>query len=182
VLRGDIPSGVRDVYDFNYANKLVEFIKNNHNNYFHLSVAAYPEIHPQAKDAKDDIYNFVNKVKAGANNAITQYFYNPDAYFRFCDEVAKLGVTIPIVPGIMPITNYKQLTRFSNNCGADIPKWILERLKLYENNLQDLTLFGIEVVSKLCQTLKSNGVDNFHFYSMNKSWPAIEIVNNINDN
>ncbi|NYT27253.1 MAG: methylenetetrahydrofolate reductase [NAD(P)H] [Candidatus Thiodubiliella endoseptemdiera] len=175
-LRGDIPSGVRDIGDFHYANELVEFIKTQYNDYFHIEVAAYPEMHPQAKNIQTDTAHFVNKVKAGADGAITQYFYNADAYFRFVDEVQKLGIDIPITPGIMPITSHTQLVRFSNMCGAEIPKWILERLKLYENDLNTLNIFGTEVVIELCQTLKNQGVDSFHFYSMNRAQPSLEIA------
>ncbi|SMN11683.1 5,10-methylenetetrahydrofolate reductase [uncultured Candidatus Thioglobus sp.] len=175
-LRGDIPSGVRDIGDFHYANELVEFIKTEYGSHFHIEVAAYPEKHPQAKNIQTDLTHFANKIKAGADAAITQYFYNADAYFRFKDEVEKLGINIPITPGIMPITNYTQLARFSDMCGAEIPKWILERLKYYENDLESLSKFGTEVVSNLCQTLKSQGVDSFHFYSMNHSQPSLKIA------
>ena len=178
-LRGDIPSGVRDIGDFHYANELVEFIKSEYNDRFHIEVAAYPEVHPQAKNIQTDLVHFANKVKAGADSAITQYFYNADAYFRFKDEVEKLGIDVPITPGIMPITNYTQLVRFSNLCGAEIPKWILERLKLYEDDLESLALFGTEVVSNLCQTLKEQGVDSFHFYSMNRTEPSLSIAKNL---
>ncbi|SFV85272.1 5,10-methylenetetrahydrofolate reductase [hydrothermal vent metagenome] len=175
-LRGDIPSGVRDIGDFHYANELVEFIRSKYNDHFHIEVAAYPEVHPQAKNIYTDLQHFTNKVKAGADGAITQYFYNADAYFRFVDEVQKLGIDIPITPGIMPITNHAQLVRFSNMCGAEIPKWILERLKLYENDLDALSAFGTEVVTDLCQTLKNQGVDSFHFYSMNRTQPSLDIA------
>lgn len=175
-LRGDVPSGMRDIGDFHYANQLVEFIKAQYNDHFHIEVAAYPEVHPQAKNIQTDLQHFVNKVKAGADSAITQYFYNADAYFRFVDEVEKLSVDITITPGIMPITNHTQLLRFSNMCGAEIPKWILERLKLYENDLEALTAFGTEVVSDLCQRLKNQGVDSFHFYSMNRARPSLDIA------
>jgi len=178
-LRGDIPSGVRDIGDFHYANELVEFIKSEYNDQFHIEVAAYPETHPQAKNIQTDLEYFANKIKAGADSAITQYFYNADAYFRFKDEAEKLGIDVPITPGIMPITNYTQLARFSNLCGAEIPKWILERLKLYENDLESLALFGTEVVSNLCQTLKNQGVDSFHFYSMNRTEPSLSIAKSL---
>lgn len=178
-LRGDIPSGVRDIGDFHYANELVEFIRFEYNDHFHIEVAAYPETHPQAKNIASDLAHFVNKIKAGANGAITQYFYNADAYFRFRDDVQKLGVDNPITPGIMPITNYTQLLKFSNMCGAQIPKWILERLKLYENDLESLGDFGFDVVANLCQTLKSQGVDSFHFYSMNRTNPSLQLAKSI---
>lgn len=178
-LRGDVPSGMRDIGDFHYANELVEFIKTQYNDHFHIKVAAYPEAHPQAKNIQTDLEHFANKIKAGADAAITQYFYNADAYFRFVDEVEKLGIDIAITPGIMPITNHTQLLRFSNMCGAEIPKWILQRLKLYENDLKALSAFGTEVVSDLCQTLKNQGVDSFHFYSMNRAQPSLDIAKTI---
>ncbi|WXU00274.1 MAG: 5,10-methylenetetrahydrofolate reductase [Catillopecten margaritatus gill symbiont] len=175
-LRGDVPSGMRDIGDFHYASELVEFIKTQYNDHFHIEVAAYPEMHPQAKNIKTDLQHFANKIKAGADGAITQYFYNADAYFRFIDEVEKLGVDVPITPGIMPITNHTQLVRFSNMCGAEIPKWILERLKLYENDLEALSAFGTEVVTDLCHTLKNQDVNSFHFYSMNRTQPSLDIA------
>lgn len=175
-LRGDIPSNASDTGDFHYANELVKFIRLQYNDYFHIEVAAYPETHPQATNSQTDLQHFANKVKAGANSAITQYFYNADAYFRFLDESEKLGVGIPITPGIMPITNYTQLVNFSNMCGAEIPKWIVERLKLYKDDPESLNAFGIEVVSDLCQRLKNQGVDSFHFYSMNRSQPSLKIA------
>jgi methylenetetrahydrofolate reductase (NADPH) len=175
-LRGDIPSGMRHLGDFNYANELIEFIRKETGDFFNISVAAYPEFHPESKNANEDIEHFVNKIKTGANNAITQYFYNPDAYFRFIDEVSKKGVETSIVPGIMPITNYTQLMRFSSLCGAEIPKWISKRLEYYQNDLDSLEKFGFEVVSNLCQTLKNQGVEEFHFYSMNKTNPALPLA------
>lgn len=176
VLRGDIPSGVRDIGYFHYANELVAFIKNHYSDQFHIEVAAYPEKHPQASDIRTDLAHFANKVKAGADGAITQYFYNPEAYFRFVDEADKLGVKIPITPGIMPITNYAQLLRFSNFCGAEIPQWIAQRLEYYQNDLTALCDFGEEVVANLCQTLKNQGVDSFHFYTMNRTQPALKLA------
>jgi methylenetetrahydrofolate reductase (NADPH) len=175
-LRGDIPSGMRHLSDFNYANELIEFIREETGDFFNISVAAYPEFHPESKNANEDIKHFVNKIKIGANNAITQYFYNPDAYFRFVDEVTKKGVEIDIVPGIMPITNYTQLMHFSNLCGAEIPKWIEKRLAYYQNDLDSLEKFGFEVVTNLCETLKNQGVKEFHFYSMNKTNPALSLA------
>lgn len=178
-LRGDTPSGVRDIGDFHYANELVEFIKSEYNDHFRIEVAAYPEVHPQAKNIQTDLKYFANKVNAGADSAITQYFYNADAYFRFRDDVEKLGIDIPIIPGIMPITNYTQLVRFSNMCGTEIPKWILERMRLYEDDLESLGKFGTEVVTNLCLSLKSQGVNNFHFYSMNRTNPSLSIAKNL---
>lgn len=178
-LRGDIPSGVRDIGDFHYANELVEFIKTQYNNHFHIEVAAYPEMHPQAKTMQQDIANFVTKIKAGADGAITQYFYNADAYFRFVDEIQKQGINTPITPGIMPITNYTQLMRFSNMCGAEIPRWIEKRLISFGDDLKSISDFGLDVVSQLCEQLKSQGVDSFHFYSMNRSQPSLKIANHL---
>lgn len=178
-LRGDIPSGVRDIGDFHYANELVSFIREEYNDYFHIEVAAYPETHPQAKNISQDLTHFANKVKAGANGAITQYFYNIDAYLRFVEDTQKLGVEVPITPGIMPITNHTQLVRFSNLCGAEIPKWILSRLQLYDNDLESLRDFGLDVVNNLCQNLKSQGVESFHFYSMNRTEPSLTLAKNL---
>ncbi len=178
-LRGDIPSGVRDIGDFHYANELVEFVKSQYNNHFHIEVAAYPEVHPESKNRLTDLQHFADKVSAGADGAITQYFYDADAYFKFVDATEKLGINIPIVPGIMPITNYTQLVRFSNMCGAKIPSWILKKLELYQDDLDSLSAFGLEVVTNLCQTLKAQGVDNFHFYSMNHSQPSLEIAKHL---
>ncbi|MBC8494401.1 MAG: methylenetetrahydrofolate reductase [NAD(P)H] [Candidatus Thioglobus sp.] len=175
-LRGDIPSGVRDIGDFHYANELVTFIRQEFNDHFHIEVAAYPEMHPQAKNMNADIEHFINKVKAGADGAITQYFYNADAYFRFVDEVQKQGVDTPITPGIMPITNYDQLLRFSNMCGAEIPRWIEKRLAAFGDDNESLSAFGFDVVAQLCDQLKSQGIDHFHFYSMNKSQPTLQLA------
>ncbi|CAC9599539.1 5,10-methylenetetrahydrofolate reductase (EC 1.5.1.20) [uncultured Gammaproteobacteria bacterium] len=178
-LRGDIPSGVRDIGDFHYANELVEFIREEFNDHFHIEVAAYPEMHPQAKNMQTDITHFVNKINAGANSAITQYFYNTDAYFRFVDEVQKQGIDVPITPGIMPITNYDQLLRFSNMCGAEIPRWIEKRLATYGDDMQSLREFGFDVVANLCDQLKTQGVESFHFYSMNKSQPSLKLAQSL---
>ncbi len=179
VLRGDIPPAIRDIGEFHYASELVEFIKNKHDNRFTIDVAAYPEKHPQSKTVATDIEYFVNKVKAGADSAITQYFYNIDAYFRFVDEAQQLGADITIVPGIMPITNYEQLVRFSKICDADIPAWILNRLEMYRDDINSLKAFGLEVVSEMCHQMRNRGVNDFHFYTMNRSEPTLSIVNNI---
>jgi methylenetetrahydrofolate reductase (NADPH) len=179
VLRGDIPPAIRDIGEFHYANELVEFIRNQHGDRFTIDVAAYPEKHPQSKTVATDIEHFANKVKVGADSAITQYFYNIDAYFRFVDEAQQLGVNIPIVPGIMPITNYQQLARFSKICDADIPLWILNRLEMYRDDMDSLRAFGLDVVSEMCLQMKARGVNDFHFYTMNRSEPALSIVNNI---
>jgi methylenetetrahydrofolate reductase (NADPH) len=179
VLRGDIPPAIRDIGEFHYASELVEFIKNKYGDRFTIDVAAYPEKHPQSKTVATDIEYFVNKVKAGADSAITQYFYNIDAYFRFVDEAKQLGADISIVPGIMPITNYEQLARFSKVCDADIPTWILNRLEMYQDDTDSVRAFGLDVVSDMCQQMKARGVNDFHFYTMNRSEPALSIVENI---
>jgi len=178
-LRGDIPSGVRDIGDFNHANELVTFIREEFNDHFSIMVAGYPEKHPEAITFQNDLENFVKKVKSGASAAITQYFYNPDAYLRFRDDVNSMGVDIPITPGIMPITNCKQLKRFSEMCGAEIPKWIIQRLESYGEDLESIRQFGYEVVDEMCLKLQSNGVKDFHFYSMNKTVPSFELAKNL---
>ena len=152
-LRGDMPSGMREMGDFRYANELVEFIRAETGDHFHIEVAAYPEIHPQAPTAQKDLENFARKAKAGANAAITQYFYNPDAYYRFVDDCSKQGVEIPIIPGIMPITNYSNLKRFSDMCGAEIPRWIAKRLEGFADDKESIVAFGEEVVTELCNNL-----------------------------
>jgi methylenetetrahydrofolate reductase (NADPH) len=158
---------------------LVEFIKEQYNDNFTIHVAAYPEKHPQSKNVISDIECFVNKIKAGADSAITQYFFNTDAYFRFVDEVERLGVDVPIVPGIMPITNYEKLVLFSRNCNAEIPSWILSRLRQYRDDMDSLRKFGQDVVSEMCLKLKSGGVEDFHFYSMNRIEPVLSLAKNI---
>ena len=177
-LRGDIPSGIRDFSDMNYAYQLVDFIKENFGSQFEIIVASYPEKHPQARSIKVDIDNLINKFNAGANKAITQYFYNLDGFLYFRDEVAKL-TDKQIIPGIMPITNCKSLVRFSNMCGAEVPVWILNKLELYENDKPSLRSFGFDVVNNLCQNLKKNGVNDFHFYTMNKESPSFELAKNL---
>jgi methylenetetrahydrofolate reductase (NADPH) len=178
-LRGDLPSGSRDLGDLHYANELVEFIRVETGNHFTLEVAAYPEMHPQANNYSDDLHNFARKIKAGSDRAITQYFYNADAYFRFVDDCNKLGITIPIVPGIMPITNYVQLARFSDACGTEIPRWIRTRLESYGNDLRSIQQFGTEVVSRMCEQLLANDIPGLHFYTMNKIEPTMTIWNNL---
>jgi methylenetetrahydrofolate reductase (NADPH) len=175
-LRGDMPSGAgAGGGDFRYANELVEFIRAETGDWFHIEVAAYPEFHPQARSAEDDLRNFARKVRAGANSAITQYFYNSDAYFRFVDEVQKLGVTVPIVPGIMPITNFSQLARFSDACGAEIPRWIRLRLQGFGDDRASIRAFGLDVVTDLCEQLLSVGAPGLHFYTMNQAEPTLEL-------
>ena len=178
-LRGDIPSGMLSAGEFRYANELVEFIRQETGNHFEIHVAAYPEVHPQAANAVEDLKNFKRKIDAGADSAITQYFYNAEAYFAFVDSCEKQGIDIPIVPGIMPITNYSQLFRFSEMCGADIPRWLRKRLEGFGDDLQSIRAFGIEVVSVLCQQLLDNGAPGLHFYTMNQSAPTLGVWENL---
>lgn len=178
-LRGDMPSGTHDIGEFRFANELVEFIRNETNDHFHIEVAAYPEFHPQATSAEDDLINFKRKMEAGASSAITQYFFNPDAYFRFIDDCEDLGITAPIVPGIMPITNYIQLARFSDMCGAEIPRWIRKRLESYGDDKESIKAFGEEVITVMCQQLLEAGAPGLHFYTMNVSAPTLAICENI---
>jgi len=166
-LRGDIPSGMVEVGEFRYANELVEFIRQEHGDWFHIEVAAYPEYHPQARTAHDDLANFVRKANAGANSAITQYFFNPDAYFAFVDEVRARGVTIPIVPGIMPINQFSQLARFSDACGAEIPRWLRLKLQSYGDDVASIKALGLDVVTDLCRKLLDGGAPGLHFYTLN---------------
>ncbi len=175
-LRGDLPSGYGAGGEFQYASDLVAFIRAETGDDFHIEVAAYPEIHPQAKSAQADIEAFVTKVKAGADSAITQYFYNSDAYFRFVDDVYKLGVDVPIVPGIMPITSSTQLLRFSDACGAEIPRWIRLRLQGFGDDTASIKAFGLDVVADLCEQLCNGGAPALHFYSMNQSAATLEIA------
>ena len=178
-LRGDIPSGTLDAGEFRYANELVGFIREETGDHFHLEVAAYPEIHPQAKNAQTDLANFKQKVEAGANSAITQYFFNFEAYVRFVEDCDKMGLTVPIVPGIMPITNYSQLARFSDMCGAEIPRWIAKRLEGFADDRESIKAFGTDVVSELCQSLLDYGCPGLHFYSMNQAESSLEICRNL---
>jgi len=156
-----------EIGEFRYANELVEFIRAETGDWFHIEVAAYPEYHPQAKSPRHDLDNFVRKVRAGADSAITQYFYNADAYFRFVDEVRALGVDVPIVPGIMPITNYSQLMRFSEMCGAEVPRWVAKRLESFGDDRESIRAFGLDVVTGLCDRLLAAGVPGLHFYTLN---------------
>ncbi|BCX88860.1 methylenetetrahydrofolate reductase (NADPH) [Methylomarinovum tepidoasis] len=178
-LRGDLPSGMHADGDFRYASDLVTFIRAETGDHFHLEVAAYPETHPQAPSYPDDLQHFVTKVEAGADGAITQYFYNADAYFHFVADCRDLGVAIPIVPGIMPVTNYAQLARFSDLCGAEIPRWMRKRLEAFDGNLAAIRAFGIEVVTELCQRLIEGGVPGLHFYTMNRAEPTLTICRNL---
>ncbi len=180
-LRGDLPSGtgMSGRGELNYANELVALIRREFGDYFHIEVAAYPEFHPQAANARIDLDNFKRKVEAGANGAITQYFYNADAYFRFVDSCKKLAIDIPIVPGIMPITNYSNLSRFSDACGAEIPRWIRKRLEAYADDVESIRAFGVDVVSELCQRLLDQGAPGLHFYTMNQAAATLKIWDNL---
>ena len=178
-LRGDMPSGMRETGDFRYANELVEFIRTETGSHFHIEVAAYPEMHPQASNMQKDLKNFARKAKAGANAAITQYFYNSDAYFKFIDGCEKLDVDLPIIPGIMPIINYSNLRRFSDMCGAEIPRWISKRLDGYGDDKASIIAFGEEVVTELCHRLLDNGAPGLHFYTMNQTGPTQKLWNNL---
>ncbi len=175
-LRGDLPSGYGAGGEFHYASDLVSFIRAETGDDFHIEVAAYPEVHPQAKSPESDLQAFVTKVKAGANSAITQYFYNSDAYFRFVDDAHKLGVDVPVVPGIMPITSSSQLLRFSDACGAEIPRWIRLRLQAYGDDIASIKAFGLDVVTDLCDQLITAGVPALHFYTMNQSTATQDIL------
>ncbi len=174
-LRGDLPSGSMDAGEFNYANELVAFIRKETGEWFEIEVAAYPEVHPQARSWNDDLANFKRKVDAGANSAITQYFFNADAYFRFVDDARAGGVTLPIVPGIMPIGNYVQLARFSDACGAELPRWLRKKLESYGDDLASIRSFGLDVVTDLCQRLLAGGAPGLHFYTMNQAGPTTTI-------
>lgn len=175
-LRGDLPSGMHSIGEFQYANELVSFIRAETGEHFHIEVAAYPEFHPQANSAREDMLNFRRKVQAGASSAITQYFYNADAYFRFVDETRKLGVTIPIVPGIMPIMKYSQLARFSDMCGAEIPRWMRKTMEGYGDDVESVQHFGREVVARLCEKLVAGGAPGLHFYTLNQANAALDIL------
>ncbi len=175
-LRGDLPSGMGSIGEFQYANELVSFIREQTGDHFHIEVAAYPEFHPQAKSARDDLLCFQRKMKAGANSAITQYFYNADGYFRFVDESRKLGISAPIVPGIMPIVRFSQLARFSDACGAEIPRWMRKTLEGYGDDVESVQAFGLDVVTQLCEKLIAGGVPGLHFYTLNQANSSLEIL------
>jgi methylenetetrahydrofolate reductase (NADPH) len=168
-LRGDLPSGAVDAGDFRYASELVEFIRRETGDWFHIDVAAYPEYHPQARSPQEDLANFQRKVAAGANSAITQYFFNADAYWSFVEACVALGIAIPIVPGIMPISSYTKLARFSDACGAEIPRWIRRKLESYGDDVGSIRAFGIDVVSRLCEDLLEAGAPGIHFYTLNQA-------------
>ena len=174
-LRGDMPSGMGSIGEFQYANELVEFIRAETGDHFHIEVAAYPEVHPQARSARDDLLNFKRKIDAGANSAITQYFYNADSYFYFVAECRKLGITAPIVPGIMPIVKFSQLARFSEMCGAEIPRWMRKTLEGYGDDNEAVQAFGMDAVTALCEKLLAGGAPGLHFYTLNQAAPSLAI-------
>jgi methylenetetrahydrofolate reductase (NADPH) len=178
-LRGDLPSGYGANGEFHYASDLVAFIRAETGDDFHIEVAAYPEVHPQAKSPEADLQAYVAKVQAGADSAITQYFYNTDAYFRFVDEAHKRGADVPVIPGIMPITSSTQLLRFSDACGAEIPRWIRLRLLGYGDDMASIQAFGLEVVTDLCDQLITAGVPALHFYAMNQSVPSLSVLDSL---
>lgn len=178
-LRGDLPSGMASHGDFRYASELVEFIRREHDGAFRVEVACYPEMHPQADDALADLRHFKAKVDAGANGAITQYFYNADAYFRFVEAARKLGVGIPIVPGVMPIANFAQLRRFSEMCGAEIPRWLSRRLQAYGDDVEAIREFSADVVAELCRRLVDGGAPALHFYTLNRARATLAVCERI---
>lgn len=179
-LRGDLPSGAGHGHgELRYASELVEFIREETGDYFHIEVAAYPEVHPQALNMDKDLQNFKLKVAAGADSAITQYFFNPDSYFYYLDKVQSLGIDVPVIPGIMPITNYFRLARFSDACGAEIPRWIRKQLESYGDDMDSISQFGDEVVSQLCEKLLTGGAPGLHFYTLNQARPCQAICDNI---
>ena len=168
-LRGDLPSGLATAGEFRYANELVAFIRKQFGDYFTIEVAAYPEYHPQARNPQEDLLSFKRKVEAGANAAITQYFYNPASYYHFVDQCTAMGLTIPIVPGVMPIGRFSQLARFSDTCGAEIPRWIRKKLESYGDDVASIRAFGLDVVTALCDELLRNGAPGLHFYTLNQA-------------
>jgi len=178
-LRGDLPSGSGDPGEFRYANELVEFIRAETGDRFAIEVAAYPEWHPQARSPEDDLNAFVRKVEAGADSAITQYFYNPDSYFYFVDAVQARGVDIPIVPGIMPIASFSKLARFSDSCGAEIPRWMRKRFEGLGDDTAAIRELGLEIVTELCETLLDGGAPGLHFYSMNQADLTLDIASRL---
>ncbi|MBA1273651.1 methylenetetrahydrofolate reductase [NAD(P)H] [Stutzerimonas azotifigens] len=180
-LRGDLPSGMgmSGGGELRYANDLVEFIRAETGDHFHIEVAAYPEMHPQARNLEDDLANFVRKARAGADSAITQYFFNADSYFYFVERVRRMGVELPIIPGIMPITNYSKLARFSDACGAELPRWVRKQLEAYGDDLQSIQAFGEQVVTQMCERLLEGGAPGLHFYTLNQAEPSLAIRNNL---
>jgi methylenetetrahydrofolate reductase (NADPH) len=174
-LRGDLPSGYGSLGEFRYASDLVAFIREETGHAFHLEVAAYPEMHPQAKSPQADLQAYATKVRAGADSAITQFFFNADAYFRFVEDSRQLGAEVPVVPGIMPITNSSGILRFADGCGAEVPRWVRLRLQSYGDDTASIKAFGLDVVTRLCEQLRSGGAPGLHFYTMNQSTTVLEI-------
>lgn len=176
-LGGDPPSGmgISANAEFRYASQLVRLIREETGDHFHIEVAAYPEVHPRSRSAAEDLQHFKHKVECGANGALTQYFYNPDAYFRFVEQCEAVGIKVPIVPGVMPITNYRQLARFSDNCGAEIPRWIRKRLEGYGDDLESIRAFGLDVTTDLCERLLAGGAPGLHVYTLNRAGPTCTI-------
>jgi methylenetetrahydrofolate reductase (NADPH) len=174
-LRGDLPSGSADVGDFRYANELVHFIRDETDDWFHVDVAAYPEYHPQSRNPDDDLASFQRKIDAGANSAITQYFYNPDAYWSFVDACAGRGIDVPIVPGVMPISSFTKLARFSDACGAEIPRWMRRRLEGFGDDAASIRAFGVDVVTRMCASLIERGAPGLHFYTLNQAGLTVAI-------
>ncbi|MEG1680562.1 MAG: methylenetetrahydrofolate reductase [NAD(P)H] [Stenotrophomonas sp.] len=178
-LRGDLPSGMGFPGDLRYASELIAFIRAEHGDAFRIEVGAYPETHPQASDALADLRHFKTKIDAGADAAITQYFYNPDAYFHFVDAARKLGVEVPIIPGVMPISNFSQLRRFSEQCGAEIPRWVSKRMQAYGDDAESVRSFGADVVAGLCERLIAGGAPSLHFYTLNLAKPTNAVLERI---
>ena len=178
-LRGDLPSGMARMGEFRYAADLVAFIREEHGDHFHIEVGCYPEMHPQAEDALADLRHFKAKVDAGADSAITQYFFNADAYFRFVDDVRKAGVAIPVIPGIMPISNFSQLRRFSEACGAEIPRWIGKRMQAYGDDADAIREFAADVVADMCRRLLAGGAPELHFYTLNLARPTEAVLSRL---
>lgn len=178
-LRGDLPSGMGHTGDFRYASELVEFIRREHDGYFHIEVGCYPECHPQSDDALADLRHFKAKIDAGADGAITQYFYNADAYFRFVDDARRLGVNVPIVPGIMPISNFSQLRRFSDACGAEIPRWIGKRMQAFGDDVESIREFAADLVADMCRRLVEGGAPGLHFYTLNLTKPTLNVLSRL---
>jgi methylenetetrahydrofolate reductase (NADPH) len=168
-LRGDLPSGSADVGDFRYASELVAFIRESTGDWFHIDVACYPEYHPQARSPREDMANFKRKLDAGADSAITQYFFNPDSYYHFIDDAAAMGIDVPIVPGVMPIASFTKLARFSDACGAEIPRWIRNKLESFGDDSAAIRAFGLDVVTDLCEGLLAHGAPGLHFYTLNQA-------------
>ena len=178
-LRGDLPSGMATPGDFRYASDLVEFIRREHGDFFHIEVGCYPEMHPQADDALADLRHFKRKVDAGADGAITQYFYNADAYFRFVDDARALGIDIPIIPGVMPISNFSQIRRFSEMCGAEIPRWMTRRMSAYGDDVESIRSFAADAVAQMCRRLIDGGAPAVHFYTLNMTRPTLAVLDRI---